>query len=335
MEEQAVELEPIEDMVIDGVVKSIEEERIVVGLGARGDGTVDVREFRDQKPSVGDQLRLFVEKRDPNTQRYSLSKEKADRLAIWDRLVDAFDKNMEVEGVIVAPVDGGFSVDVGVKAFLPASQVDLQPVRDVERWLDQKLNFRIIKFHKNRNNIVVSRRVLLEEARARTIDKIKVGAVLDGTVKNLTDYGAFIELGGIQGLLHVSDMSWGRVTHPSDIVDVGDMVRVKVLKWDPETQKISLGLRQLQEDPWADASARYAPGTKVQGRVVAITDYGLFLELDVGVEGLLHTTGPMIGTQEARELIKRTSIGDTIDAVVLETDVARKRISLGLPKANG
>lgn len=326
----------LEEALADGVVKAVEGDHLIVGLGDHEEGVLPLQELLRAgvaTPAPGQPLKVFVERRDVTTSRWVLSKEKADRLELWDRLIKAFDTQETIEGVIVAPIEGGFSVDVGVKAFLPSSQVDLMPVRDLDRWLDQKLPFRILRFHKSRGNIVLSRRVLLEEERARTMEKLVPGAVVEGVVKNLADYGAFIDLGGVQGLLHVSDMSWGRISHPSDIVDPGDRVKVKVLEVDRERMRISLGLRQLQEDPWLDAERRYAVGARVRGTVVAITDYGVFVELEQGVEGLVHTTGALISAGEAKELSRRATIGEPLDAIVLETDVAKKRISLGWKRA--
>ncbi|MCK6544598.1 S1 RNA-binding domain-containing protein [Myxococcota bacterium] len=329
-EELSPQGEYLEEMLVDGVVKAIDGEQVVVGLSATSDGVVPMAELARAgvKPEVGAPLRIFVDRRDAETSRWILSREKADRLAVYDRITHAFEKHELVTGTVVAAVEGGFSVDIGVKAFCPGSQIDLFGGRDVDRWLDQTFEFRIIRFQKNRGNIVVSRRVLLEEQRAKTMERVYVGAVLEGVVKSVVDYGAFVDLGGVQGLLHVSDMSWGRVGHPTEIVDVGDKVRVKVLKLDNEKGRISLGIRQLQEDPWLDAQKRYAVGTTVKGTVVSITDYGVFLELEPGVEGLVHATGPNISAAVSRDLLRRTSIGDVLEAQVLETDLAKKRISL-------
>jgi small subunit ribosomal protein S1 len=314
------------DTVVGGFVKAIEGDRVLIQLD-EGEGLAPLAECGGL--DVGDGVRVLVESKDASTERWLVSKEKGERLDIWDGLVRAFNDKDTIEGEIVALVEGGFSVDVGIKAFLPASQVDLMPVRDADRYIGQKFHFRIIKFHKNRSNIVLSRRVLLEDARARAMEKLNAGAVVDGTVKSFADYGAFIDLGGLQGLLHVTDMSWGRVNHPSEILRLGDPVRVKVLKVDEKSQRISLGLRQLQDDPWTDAGKKFAVGKEVTGRIVSITDYGVFLELEPGVQGLVHTTGPIAGPT-TKDLARRASIGDALKAVVLETDLTKKRISLRL-----
>lgn len=310
-----------------GMVVGVDADHAEVELPGGLRGQVPRAELGRTAPAVGDKIHVLVEQQRPDGAPL-LSREKGERLHLWHALLDAFEAQRSVEGEIVARVEGGYSVDVGVKAFLPGSQVDLQPSRDADRYVGQRFLFRIIKFHKNRGNIVLSRRVLLEEARARTMEKVQPGAVVDGVVKSFTDYGAFIDLGGVQGLLHVTDMSWGRVSHPSEMFAIGDAVRLKVLKVDPATTRISLGLRQLQEDPWVEAERKYPVGAEVSGSVISITDYGVFLSIEVGVEGLVHTTGPFAPT--GRDLLRRVSIGERLNAVVLETDVGRKRISLRL-----
>lgn len=318
--------------VFEGEIRALEGDRAVVSLLGGVEGVLPLVELGELPPDastlIGRRMRLFVDHKELGAPRYVLSKEKADRLDLWRGLIDAFDHQTTIEGEIVGLVDGGFSVDIGVKAFLPASQLDLAPVRDPDRYVGQGLHFRIVKFHKSRSNIVLSRRVLLEEARASTLAQLKVGAVIEGVVKSFTDYGAFIDVGGVQGLLHITDMSWGKVGRPSEILSLADRVKVKVLKVDPATARVSLGLRQLQDDPWLEAKDRYAVGTVVTGTVVSITDYGLFLALEPGVEGLVHTTGS-IGAP-ARDIARRISIGDQLSAVVIETDLTKKRISLGL-----
>jgi small subunit ribosomal protein S1 len=320
----------LEDTLVDGTVKSLGESEILFSLPGDVEGSLALKEMKGASLNPGDKLQVFVETIDAATHRYRLSKEKADRLGIWRRIEEAFDKQMIIEGEVIAPTEGGWSVDIGTKAFLPGSQLDVGPIRDIDRYLHKKLEFKIIRFNKGRANIVVSRRVLLEEERKKTIEKLAVGAVVEGSVQSFADYGAFIDLGGIVGLLHVTDMSWGRVNHPSEILELGQRVKVKVLKFDPEAQKVSLGIRQLQEDPWLDAERKYKAGNVVQGPVISITDYGMFLALEPGVEGLVHTTGHVPGADRARELAKKIGIGQELTAVVLELDTARKRISLGL-----
>ena len=234
---------------------------------------------------------------------------------------------------VVSRVKGGLAVDIGVKAFLPGSQVDLRPVRNLETLVGQKLQFKIIKFNKRRGNIVLSRRALLEKERKRmretTLQTLQVGQIIDGVIKNITDYGAFIDLGGIDGLLHVTDMSWGRVNHPSEIFQVGDELKVKVLKFDPETERVSLGLKQLQPDPWMDAGMRYPIGKRLQGKVVSLTDYGAFVELEPGIEGLIHVS-EMSWTKRVKHPSKMVSIGDVAEAIVLDVDEGNRKISLGM-----
>jgi len=238
-----------------------------------------------------------------------------------------------VEGVIVARVKGGLSVDIGVKAFLPGSQVDLRPVRNLEALMGERSQFKIIKFNKRRGNIVLSRRALLEKERERqrreTLQTLEVGQIVDGVIKNITDYGAFIDLGGIDGLLHVTDMSWGRVNHPSEMFQVGDQLKVKVLKFDPETERVSLGLKQIQPDPWVDAAHKYPIGKRVRGKVVSLTDYGAFLELEPGIEGLVHVS-EMSWTKRVKHPSKVVNVGDVVDAVVLDIDEGNRKISLGM-----
>jgi len=223
-----------------------------------------------------------------------LSKEKAERLKIWDDISAAYESDQPVEGTIISRVKGGLSVDIGVKAFLPGSQVDLRPVRNLEALLGERTKFKIIKFNKRRGNIVLSRRALLETERRKlreaTLETLETGQIVDGVIKNLTDYGAFIDLGGIDGLLHITDMSWGRINHPSELFHVGDEIKVKVLKFDPESERVSLGLKQIQPDPWVDAALRYPLGKRLQGKVVSLTDYGAFIELEAGIEGLVHVS---------------------------------------------
>jgi small subunit ribosomal protein S1 len=314
--------------IVEAIVRSLESDHAIVEIKEGREGIIPSLELGRSPVQAGAHVRVLIEQAEPGGKRLIVSKEKAERLDLWRNINQAFDDKKTVEGEIIARIEGGFSVDIGVRAFLPASQLDVQPARDPDRYLGQRLHFRIIKFHRNRGNIVLSRRVLLEEVRQRTMEKLQPGEIVEGVVKSFTDYGAFIDLGGVQGLLHVTDMSWGRVHHPSEILTLGDPIRVKVLKVDPASQRVSLGLRQMQEDPWLDADKKYAVGTEVNGAVISITDYGVFLALEPGVEGLLHTTGAL--GAPAKEIVRRISIGDEIRATVLETDIAKKRISLGL-----
>ncbi|MEZ4253531.1 MAG: 30S ribosomal protein S1, partial [Polyangiales bacterium] len=263
-----------------------------------------------------------------------LSKEKADKLKVWDEISAACERDELISGTITQRVKGGLSVTIkgGVKAFLPGSQVDLRPVRNLDKLLGQTFDFKVIKFNKKRGNIVLSRRVLLEKERdrlkAKTLENLQEGQIVTGTIKNITEYGAFVDLGGIDGLLHITDMSWGRVNHPSEMFGVGDEVTVKVLKYNPETERVSLGLKQMQEDPWNNAAEAFKPGLKVKGKVVSITDYGAFVELEQGVEGLIHVS-EMTWTKP-KHPSKVLDMGQEVETVVLDIDVQHKRISLGL-----
>jgi len=274
-----------------------------------------------------------VEETEDEEGRIVLSKEKADRLKIWDEISRAYEADEPVEGVVISRVKGGLSVDIGVKAFLPGSQVDLRPVRNLESVVNQRLQFKIIKFNKRRGNIVLSRRALLEKERKRmreaTLGTLRVGDIVDGVIKNITDYGAFIDLGGIDGLLHVTDMSWGRVNHPSELFQVGDEIKVKVLKFDPETERVSLGLKQIQPDPWIDAAMRHPIGVRVKGKVVSLTDYGAFVEIEPGIEGLIHVS-EMSWTKRIKHPSKVVAVGDEVEAVVLDADEGARKISLGM-----
>ncbi len=326
-----------EGELVRGTVLSVDSDHVQVDIGFKSEGLIPTWEFMDEDGTllvkVGDIVDVLVEDAEDEDGRIVLSKEKADRLKVWDDISKAFEADEAVEGVIVSRVKGGLAVDIGVKAFLPGSQVDLRPVRNLETMVSQKLQFKIIKFNKRRGNIVLSRRALLEKERKRmretTLQTLQVGQIIDGVIKNLTDYGAFIDLGGIDGLLHVTDMSWGRVNHPSEIFQVGDELKVKVLKFDPETERVSLGLKQLQPDPWIDAGMRYPIGKRIQGKVVSLTDYGAFVELEPGIEGLIHVS-EMSWTKRVKHPSKMVSIGDLAEAVVLDVDEGNRKISLGM-----
>ncbi|HYR20874.1 MAG TPA: 30S ribosomal protein S1 [Myxococcales bacterium] len=326
-----------ENEIVKGSVVQITKDYAVVDIGYKSEGQVPIQEFGllEGKPNVkvGDKVDVLLESRENDTGMVVLSKEKADKMRIWDEISAACERDELVEGTIVGRVKGGLSVDIGVKAFLPGSQVDLRPIRNLDKLIGEKYKFKVIKFNKKRGNIVLSRRVLLEKEREElkkdTLQKLKEGAVLTGIVKNLTDYGAFIDLGGIDGLLHITDMSWGRVGHPSEMLNVGDELRVTVLKFDPATERVSLGLKQIQEDPWAHAAEKYPPGTRVGGKVVSLTDYGAFIEMEPGVEGLVHIS-EMSWTKRVKHPSKVMAIGDQVQAVVLDVDGKAKRISLGM-----
>jgi len=326
-----------EGEVVKGTVLSVDDDHVQVDVGAKSEGLIDSWEFMDESGRIlvkaGDIVDVLVEDAEDEEGRIVLSKEKADRLKIWDEISQAYEADQPVEGRILSRVKGGLSVDIGVKAFLPGSQVDLRPVRNLDSLLGERLEFKIIKFNKRRGNIVLSRRALLEKERekmrATTLETLQEGQIVDGVIKNLTDYGAFIDLGGIDGLLHVTDMSWGRVNHPSELFRVGDEIKVKVLKFDPETERVSLGLKQIQPDPWVDAAMRYPIGVRIQGRVVSLTDYGAFVELEPGIEGLVHVS-EMSWTKRIKHPSKVVSIGDSVEAVVLDVDENNRKISLGM-----
>ena len=326
-----------ENEIVKGSVVQVTKDYAVVDIGYKSEGQVPIQEFGlvEGKPNVkvGDKVDVLLESRENDTGMVVLSKEKADKMRIWDEISTACERDELVEGTIVGRVKGGLSVDIGVKAFLPGSQVDLRPIRNLDKLIGEKFKFKVIKFNKKRGNIVLSRRVLLEKERETlkkdTLQKLKEGAVLTGIVKNLTDYGAFIDLGGIDGLLHITDMSWGRVGHPSEMLNVGDELRVTVLKFDPATERVSLGLKQIQEDPWAHAADKFPAGTRVAGKVVSLTDYGAFIEMEPGVEGLVHIS-EMSWTKRVKHPSKVMAIGDQVQAVVLDVDGKAKRISLGM-----
>ena len=330
---------PIEEgKVVPGTVIALSKDFAVIDIGYKSEGQVPMSEFisapgGEPAVKVGDKVEVLVESRENDTGMVVLSKEKADKMRIWDEISAACERDELVEGVIVGRVKGGLSVDIGVKAFLPGSQVDIRPVRNLDKLIGEKFKFKVIKFNKKRGNIVLSRRVLLEkereELKKETLKNLKEGAVLKGQVKNLTDYGAFIDLGGIDGLLHVTDMSWGRIGHPSEMFEVGQEVRVVVLKFDAASERVSLGLKQIQEDPWHRADEKYPVGTRVKGKVVSLTDYGAFIELEQGVEGLVHVS-EMSWTKRVKHPSKLVNQGDQVEAVVLDIDPKAKRISLGM-----
>jgi small subunit ribosomal protein S1 len=326
-----------EGELVQGVVTLVDEDHVQVDVGFKSEGLIDAWEFMDDDArmlvKVGDRVDVLVEEIEDDSGRIVLSKEKADRLKIWDDISKAYEADQPVEGVILSRVKGGLAVDIGVKAFLPGSQVDLRPVRNLESVIGDKVAFKIIKFNKRRGNIVLSRRALLEKEREKlretTLETLGEGQIVDGVIKNITDYGAFIDLGGIDGLLHVTDMSWGRVNHPSELFRVGDEIKVKVLRFDPESERVSLGLKQIQPDPWRDAAMRYPIGRRITGKVVSLTDYGAFVELEPGIEGLVHVS-EMSWTKRVKHPSKLVNVGDPVEAVVLDVDEHNRKISLGM-----
>ena len=320
-----------------GKVLAIDDDHVTVDVGFKSEGMIASWEFMDEDGTmliaVGDEVEVLVEDAEDDDGRVVLSKEKAERLKVWDDISQAYEREESVEGTIVARVKGGLSVDIGVKAFLPGSQVDLRPVRNLDGMIGNRAQFRIIKFNKRRGNIVLSRRALLEterrQMRETTLATLSTDQILDGVIKNLTDYGAFIDLGGIDGLLHITDMSWGRINHPGELFNVGDEIKVKILKFDPESERVSLGLKQIQPDPWVDAALRYPLGKRLEGRVVSLTDYGAFIELEAGIEGLVHVS-EMSWTKRIKHPSKVVAAGDDVQAVVLDVDEKNRKISLGM-----
>jgi small subunit ribosomal protein S1 len=325
-----------EGTITEGRVVAVTKDKVVVDIGYKSEGMIPNDQFSTeelQNIKVGDRLQVYIEECEDADGNLVLSKEKADKMKIWEELEKLFNDGKSIDGKIVARIKGGMMVDIGVKAFLPGSQIDLHPVRDLDGLVGRTFPLKIIKINHRRGNVVVSRRVLLEETRdskrKTTLSTLKEGQLIHGVVKNITDYGAFIDLGGIDGLLHITDMSWGRVGHPSEMFNIGDKVEVSVLKYDRETGRISLGLKQKSADPWTGVASKYAIGTRVRGRVVSLTDYGAFIELEPGVEGLVHVS-VMSWTHEVRHPSRVVSIGDQVEAAVLNVDSASRKISLGM-----
>ncbi len=324
-----------EGEIVRGTVLAIDEKEVLVDVGFKSEGVISLAEFPDPAIlKVGDTIDVFLEKMENQDGLVVLSKQRADFVRVWDRVKEAHDNGQVVEGKLVRKIKGGVVVDLyGVEAFLPGSQIALRQVQNVDALLGQNVQVKIIKLNKRRRNIVVSRRTVLEEERDRmksTILKdLAKDQIREGVVKNITDFGAFVDLGGIDGLLHITDMSWGRVGHPSELVKIGDKIRVKVLNFDPEKERISLGLKQLEAYPWEGVDEKYKVGDRIKGKVVSITDYGAFVELEKGVEGLIHVS-EMSWTRHVRHPSKVVNIGDIIEAVVLKVDKANEKISLGL-----
>ena len=321
--------------IVVGTVRSIHDGIVVVDIGFKSEGAIPLSEFGDP-PAIeeGDEIEVFLESIEDQEGQVVLSKTKADFMRVWDRIKDAYDSDQIVEGRLMRRIKGGIVVDLfGVDAFLPGSQIDIKQVKNFDQFLGNVYPFRIIKLNKNRRNIVISRRVVLEEERSRLRKQIlatlEVGQVRQGSVKNITDFGAFIDLGGLDGLLHITDIAWGRVGHPSEVLSIGEEVEVKVLNYDEKRERISLGMKQLQDHPWKDVEEKYPVDNKVIGKVVSITDYGAFVELEQGVEGLVHIS-EMSWTQHIRHPSKLVSIGDEVEVMVLRVDQEGQKISLGL-----
>ena len=341
LEQSLGQAQSFDGRVVKGRVTAIENDMAIIDVGLKSEGRVALREFAapGQKPeiAVGDEVEVYVDRVENSQGEAMLSRDRARREAAWDKLEKQHEAGERVEGVIFGRVKGGFTVDLsGAVAFLPGSQVDIRPVRDVTPLMNMPQPFQILKMDRKRGNIVVSRRSILEESRAEQrsglIQSLTEGQVIEGVVKNITDYGAFVDLGGIDGLLHVTDMSYKRVAHPSEILNIGDTVRVQIVRINRETQRISLGMKQLETDPWAGASAKYPVGGKFRGRVTNITEYGAFVELEAGVEGLVHVS-EMSWTKKNVHPGKIVSTSQEVDVIVLEVDEDKRRISLGLKQA--
>jgi small subunit ribosomal protein S1 len=326
-----------EGEVIRGEIVQIDKEFVLVDIGYKSEGQIRIQEFTDDagnvEAKVGDKVDVLLERREDEEGTIKLSKEKAAKIKVWDKIKEIYEGNGTIRGKIVSRVKGGLSVDIGLQAFLPGSQVDLRPIKDMDSLVNTEHEFKIVKYNKRRGNIVLSRRALLEAERAvlreETLKNIEEDAIVEGTVKNITDYGLFIDLGGIDGLVHITDMSWGRVGHPSEMHQVGDLVKVKVLNFDRNRERVSLGIKQLTPDPWSDAEKKFPIGSTVEGRVVSLTDYGVFVEVEQGVEGLIHVS-EMSWTRKVRHPSQLLNVGDIVRSMVLNIDVARKRISLGM-----
>ena len=324
-----------EGQIINGKVIKISKGLVTVDVGFKSEGLVHQSEFSDggKHLAVGDEVEVYLERVEDNDGNVVLSKEKANKIKVWDELVKTYEDDQTIEGVVVAKAKGGLTVDIGLKAFLPGSQIDLRPMRNLERLIGERFKMKIIKMNKKRGNIVLSRRILLEEQRKQlregTLEQMQEGNLIEGIVKNITEYGVFIDLGGIDGLLHITDMSWGRVNHPSEMFSIGDKVKVMVLKFDKEKERVSLGLKQISPDPWVDVESKFPVNSRIKGRVVSITDYGVFIELEKGIEGLVHIS-EMSWSRHVKHPSKMVSINDEVEAVVLTLDKDRKRISLGM-----
>jgi small subunit ribosomal protein S1 len=326
-----------EGEVVKGTVLKVTETEVVVDVGFKSEGIIAVDEFLDENRQItvqpGDVVDVLLERTEDREGYVVLSREKAEKMKIWDEVEKAYSEKKVVVGRVIERIKGGLAVDIGVRAFLPGSQIDVRPVRNLDALKGQDLRMRVIKVNKKRGNIVLSRKVLLEEENAEkkkhTLETLAEGKVLRGVVKNITDYGAFIDLGGIDGLLHITDMSWGRVGHPSEVLKVNDEIDVIVLKYDPATERVSLGHKQLVADPWSAVSERYPVALRVSGKVVSLTDYGAFIELEPGVEGLIHVS-EMSWSKRVKHPSKILNVGDGVDAMVLGVDATARRISLGL-----
>ena len=326
-----------EGEVLHGQVIHVGPEFVTVDIGFKSEGQVPLREFYNKDGTltvvVGDAVDVLLERKESETGLMTLSKEKADKFKFWEEISRAWNEDQVIEGKIVSRIKGGLNVDIGVMAFLPGSQVDIRPIRNLEKLIGSTLKFKIIKLNRRRGNVVLSRRILLEKdresLRQKTLETLAEGQIVDGVVKNITDYGAFVDLGGIDGLMHITDISWNRINHPSEALVLGAKIKVKVLQFDREHQRLSLGLKQTLPDPWENITEKFPAGARVKGKVTSITDYGAFVQLQEGVEGLVHIS-EMSWTKRVKHPSKILSVGDEVEIMVLEVDPAQKRISLGL-----
>jgi len=326
-----------EGELVRGEIVQIGKEFVLVDIGYKSEGQIPINEFIDSEGNltaiVGEKVDVLLERREDDDGAILLSKEKAAKIKIWDEIKEVYEKDGTIRGKILYRLKGGMAVDIGLQGFLPGSQIDLKPIRNFDSLIGTEHDFKILKYNRRRSNIVLSRRAILESERKALREKIlhtlEDGAVMDGIVKNITDYGLFIDLGGIDGLLHITDMSWGRVGHPSEMCQVGEEITVKVLNFDREKERVSLGLKQLKPDPWTNAEERYPIDTRINGRVVSLADYGAFVEVEEGIEGLIHVS-EMSWTRKVRHPSQLLKVGDFVDAVVLNIDPTNKRISLGL-----
>ncbi|MCL4820496.1 MAG: 30S ribosomal protein S1 [Vicinamibacteria bacterium] len=326
-----------EGEVVRGIVLRVSDQAVIVDVGYKSEGMIPADEFKDETGkvaiAVGDSVDVLIEKTEDREGYVVLSREKAEKMKVWDDVERAYQERRVVVGRVIERVKGGLAVDIGVRAFLPGSQVDVRPVRNLDALKGQELRMRVIKVNKKRGNIVLSRKAVLEEENAsrkrETLETLEEGKTLTGVVKNITEYGAFVDLGGLDGLLHITDMSWGRVNHPSEVLNVGDEVRVIVLKFDRESERVSLGMKQLKADPWTTATIKYPANARVKGKVVSLTDYGAFVELEEGIEGLIHVS-EMSWSKKIKHPSKLLTVGQEVECQVLGLDQEAHRISLGL-----
>jgi len=326
-----------EGAIVAGTVISINQDSVLVDVGYKSEGEIPVSQFMGPGKTLtikeGDKVDVLVESREDDEGIIHISKDKADKIKAWREITQACNEGAVIEGTVVARVKGGMSVDIGVIAFLPGSQIDIRPIRNMDDYVGKRFQFKVLKLNEKRSNIVISRRALLEEEREKKREvllvKLKEGEVLKGTVKNITEYGAFIDLDGLDGLLHITDMSWGRINHPSEMLSVGEEIDVKIIKYDEERQRVSLGLKQLTPDPWAEIEEKYPTGMVVKGKVVSITDYGAFIELEEGVEGMVHVS-EMAWGKKLRHPSKIVDLGEAVEVEIIGVDSEKKRISLSM-----